>query len=252
MIPQNVDECFADPFASVHYAENRFVDPQSPLEKVLQHRGAHPRVLRRAQPYTQETFVPSIVIRELRRRSVRPPQGHPSLEAASSNSSSLRDRYSSSFGRLAHEVTAGGTLARATRLQLRRGFVQTRFVISGRYPHQDLVQHYAPEAGLLRGRLRSVEATPRRPTSNELEVATLGFDDRRSSAPHPCSPSGYEFAPSRACPSAPRSSPRPLSGVGAMQTPCSYTHSVRSAFVAAIRQLSSVAVSDRLGQLPCP
>ena len=29
-IPQNVDECFADPFASVHYAENRFVDPQSP------------------------------------------------------------------------------------------------------------------------------------------------------------------------------------------------------------------------------
>ena len=52
-IPQNVDECFADPFASVHYAENRFVDPQSPLEKVLQHRGAHPRVFRRAQPYTQ-------------------------------------------------------------------------------------------------------------------------------------------------------------------------------------------------------
>ena len=52
-IPQNVDECLADTFASVHHTENRFIDPQSPLEKVLQHRGAHPRVLRRTQPYTQ-------------------------------------------------------------------------------------------------------------------------------------------------------------------------------------------------------
>ena len=45
------------------------------------------------------------------------------------------------LSRLAHEVTAGGTLTRATRLQLGRGFVQTRFVISGRYAHQDLIQH---------------------------------------------------------------------------------------------------------------
>ena len=29
------------------------IDAQASLEKVLQHRGAHPRVLRRAQPYTQ-------------------------------------------------------------------------------------------------------------------------------------------------------------------------------------------------------
>ncbi len=52
-VPQNVDECLADAFASVHYAENRLIDAQASLEKVLQHRGAHPRVLRRAQPYTQ-------------------------------------------------------------------------------------------------------------------------------------------------------------------------------------------------------
>ena len=50
-VPQNVDECLADAFASVHYAENRLIDAQASLEKVLQHRGAHPRVLRRAQPY---------------------------------------------------------------------------------------------------------------------------------------------------------------------------------------------------------
>ena len=45
-IPQNVDERLADTFASVHYTENRFIDPQSSLEKVVQHRGAHLRVLR--------------------------------------------------------------------------------------------------------------------------------------------------------------------------------------------------------------
>ena len=33
-IPQNVDECLADAFASVHDTENRFIDPQSSLEKV--------------------------------------------------------------------------------------------------------------------------------------------------------------------------------------------------------------------------
>ena len=52
-IPQHVDECLADTFASVHYTENRLIDAQASLEKVLQHRGAHPRVFRRAQPYTQ-------------------------------------------------------------------------------------------------------------------------------------------------------------------------------------------------------
>ena len=37
-----------------------------------------------------------------------------------------------------------------------------------------------------------MEATPPRPTSNELEVATLGFDDHRSSALRSCSPSGVD------------------------------------------------------------
>ena len=40
----------------------------------------------------------------------------------------------------------GPRAPRATRLQLGRGFVQTRFVISGRYPHQDLIQHSLVEA----------------------------------------------------------------------------------------------------------
>ena len=35
-VPQNVDECLADAFASVHYAENRLIDAQASLEKVLQ------------------------------------------------------------------------------------------------------------------------------------------------------------------------------------------------------------------------
>ena len=33
-VPQNVDECLADAFASVHYAENRRIDAQASLEKV--------------------------------------------------------------------------------------------------------------------------------------------------------------------------------------------------------------------------
>ncbi len=34
-VPQNVDECLADAFASVHYAENRLIDAQASLEKVF-------------------------------------------------------------------------------------------------------------------------------------------------------------------------------------------------------------------------
>ena len=34
-VPQNVDECLADAFASVHYAENRLIDAQASLEKVV-------------------------------------------------------------------------------------------------------------------------------------------------------------------------------------------------------------------------
>ena len=60
-----------------------------------------------------------------------------------------------------------------------------------------------------------MEATPPHSTSNELEVATLGFDDHRSSVRHPCSPSGDAFALSRACPWTPRSPQHPLSGVRA-------------------------------------
>ena len=110
----------------------------------------------------------------------------------------------------------------------------------------------ALEAGLLRGRLRSVEATPPRPTSNELEVATLGFDDHRSSALRSCSPSGYEFAPSRACPWARRSPRRPLSGVGAELSVLARTPIPSSPPSWPRSPLSSVAVSDRLGRLPRP
>ena len=42
-----------------------------------------------------------------------------------------------------------------------------------------------------------MEATPPRPTSNELEVATLGFDDHRSSALRSCSPSSPEQVESK-------------------------------------------------------
>ena len=156
---------------------------------------------------------------------------------------------------VAHEVTAGGTLARATRLQLGRG----------RQVCPDSIRNFgsipppprsdstlALEAGLLRGRLRSVAATPPRPTSNELEVATLGFDDHRSSALRSCSPSGYEFAPSRACPWARRSPRRPLSGVGAELSVLARTPIPSSPPSWPRSPLSSVAVSDRLGRLPRP
>ena len=90
----------------------------------------------------QGTFVPSIVTPRVT-TTVCPATSRPSsISAASSNSSSRRDKvFLELLSRLAHEVTAGGTLTRATRLQLGRGFVQTPFVISGRYPHQDLIQH---------------------------------------------------------------------------------------------------------------
>ena len=149
---------------------------------------------------------------------VRPPQGHPSsapqartplapetgTPRASSSSGSRGDgsRHSCSC----HETSTSPRVCPDSI----RNFASI--------PPPESGSALALEAGLLRGRLRSMEATPPRPTSNELEVATLGFDDRRSSALHPCSPSGYEFAPSRACPSAPRSSPRPLSGVGATRS----------------------------------
>ena len=141
-IPQNVDERLADTFASVHYTENRLIDAQTPLEKVLQHRGAHARVFRRTQPYAQGHLRPIYCDTESYDDGL---SGH--LKAIHHQCRKLkrlqppRQVFLELLRRLAHEVTAGGTLARATRLQLGRGFVQTRFVISGRYPHQDLIQH---------------------------------------------------------------------------------------------------------------
>ena len=58
-VPENVDERLANTFASVYHAENRLIDAQSPLEKVLQQSGAYRSVLRRAQPYSQR-HLPSI------------------------------------------------------------------------------------------------------------------------------------------------------------------------------------------------
>ena len=40
-VPENVEERLADTFASVYHAENRLIDAQSPLEKVLQQSGAY-------------------------------------------------------------------------------------------------------------------------------------------------------------------------------------------------------------------
>ena len=45
-VSQHVVECLADAFASVHDTENRLIDAQSPLKKVLQQSGTHLRVLR--------------------------------------------------------------------------------------------------------------------------------------------------------------------------------------------------------------
>ena len=52
-VPENVEERLADTFASVYHAENRLIDAQSSLEKVLQQSGAYGSVLCRAQPYSQ-------------------------------------------------------------------------------------------------------------------------------------------------------------------------------------------------------
>ena len=99
------------------------------------------------------------------------------------------------------------------------GLARNRFVISGRYPHQDPL---APEAGLLR--VRSVEGDA---SSQTRGRDTNGFDDRRRLLPIR---RGYEFAPSLR--------PREFSAhslrSSAAVSPCSYTHSVRSAFVAEI------------------
>ena len=93
--------------------------------------------------------------------------------------------------RLAHEVTAGGTLARATRLQLGRGFV-AGFVISGR--RSDSTLGFFAEG---------FEVVP------DFE-RTRGRD---TWIPKLSSP--FVVVRVRACPWARRSPRRPLSGVGA-------------------------------------
>ena len=102
---------------------NRFqqqvFDAQTPLEKVLQHRGAHARVFRRTQPYAQGHLRPIYCDTESYDDGC-PATSRPSIiSAASSNDSSRRDRYSSSFCVVWLTRSAGGTLARATRLLIR-------------------------------------------------------------------------------------------------------------------------------------
>ena len=172
--------------------------------------GARPDVVRPSSPaiYRRATFAPSIVIPRVT-TTVCPATSRPSRMISAVQA---RTPLASETGitlerlsRLAHEVTAGGTLARATRLSTsNRGFVQTRFVISGRYVHEVVVQHSLRKRSMeQRIELRQVqESGPPRPTSNELaRPSTLGFDDCRSSALHQCSNlSSCEFARDRACP----------------------------------------------------
>ena len=66
--------------------------------------------------------------------------------------------------------------------------------------HSRTLMEWWPFLIFHRGGLRIKVINNTRPTSSELEVPTLGCDDHRSSALRSCSPSGYEFAPSRACP----------------------------------------------------
>ena len=140
MMPKSIHRCRRYP---TKFNSGRDIpDAQTPLEKVLQHRGAHARVFRRTQPYAQGHLRPIYCDTESYDDGL---SGH--LKAIHHQCRKLkrlqppRQVFLELLRRLAHEVTAGGTLARATRLQLGRGFVQTRFVISGRYPHQDLIQH---------------------------------------------------------------------------------------------------------------
>ena len=141
-LPQNVDERLAD--SSVHREST--------------HRRAKPRsrkTVESVEPSHMPRGCPSIVIPRVTTTAVRPPQGS---SVASSNDETGIPRASAC---LAHEVTAGGTLARAT--------------MTSTWPRvcPDSIRNFGSipppmsslEAGLLRGRLRGSDASS--PTSND-------------------------------------------------------------------------------------
>ena len=174
----------------------------------LQQSGAHLRVLRRA-PAT----VPRVTLRsiyrdtmELRRR-VPWATSWPSIIRRRARTP-LRQVFLSFLLALAHQVHGWPHSSRAGDLQLRRGFVQTRFVTSCRHPHQDL--EHSRQAGLLAegtrrraGRPRGHPKVPER-TKGPRQLDSTTTEAQKTPSRATCA-SGDEFAPSRACPTrAPR------------------------------------------------